>query len=83
MFDTTENTVDTDVWHVHKPVVSVFMGAQVLAPGCCVTRMSKFYSVSIPASLLHLQTELLPVLLLPLQSPHGDCWYLHRRDETF
>ena len=71
--------VDADLLHAHKPVASVFMRAQMLAPGCCVTRLSKFYSVSIPASCLHLQTEFLPVLLLPLQSPCGQCWYLHRQ----
>ena len=54
------------------------MSAQMLAPRCCVTRLSEVYSVSVPTSFLHLQIQLLPVLLLPLQCPHAHCWSLHR-----
>lgn len=49
------------------------MSTQVLAPCCRVTRLSEMYSVTIPSSLLHLLSEFLVVLLLPVHSPHTGC----------
>ena len=50
----------------------------MLAPCCCVTRLSEIHSVSIPTNLLHLKVQFLPVLLLPLQSSCTECLSLHR-----